>query len=195
VKVVIIDDEKGMHLIMKRMLAKVVGVEIVGSFLETSTAYSFLTHHDVDLIFLDINMPKESGLEFAGRLREGGRQMKIVFVTSHKEYALSAFDVYAYDYMVKPVVQERLQHTVQRAVSEMLSEKITEDKFLNALLTEQEKRVLLLINKGMANKEIAHQMHVTGETVKSHIKNLYRKLEAQNRVQALQRAKQFEILK
>jgi DNA-binding NarL/FixJ family response regulator len=142
----------------------------------------------VDLIFLDINMPKESGLEFAGRLREGGRQMKIVFVTSHKEYALSAFDVYAYDYMMKPVVQERLQHTVQRAVSEMLSEKITEDKFLNALLTEQEKRVLLLINKGMANKEIAHQMHVTGETVKSHIKNLYRKLEVQNRVQALQRA-------
>jgi DNA-binding NarL/FixJ family response regulator len=188
VKVVIIDDEKGMHLIMKRMLAKVVGVEIVGSFLETSTAYSFLTNHDVDLIFLDINMPKESGLEFAGRLREGGRQMKIVFVTSHKEYALSAFDVYAYDYMMKPVVQERLQHTVQRAVSEMLSEKITEDKFLNALLTEQEKRVLLLINKGMANKEIAHQMHVTGETVKSHIKNLYRKLEVQNRVQALQRA-------
>jgi DNA-binding NarL/FixJ family response regulator len=195
VKVVIIDDEKGMHLIMKRMLAKVVGVEIVGSFLETSTAYSFLTNHDVDLIFLDINMPKESGLEFAGRLREAGRQMKIVFVTSHKEYALSAFDVYAYDYMVKPVVQERLQHTVQRAVSEMLSEKKTEDKFLNSLLTEQEKRVLLLINKGMANKEIAHQMHVTGETVKSHIKNLYRKLEAQNRVQALQRAKQFEILK
>jgi two-component system LytT family response regulator len=125
VKVVIIDDEKAMHLIMKRMLAKVDEVEIVGSFEETSTAYSYLTNHDVDLIFMDINMPKESGLEFAGRLRESGRQMKIVFVTSHKEYSLPAFDVYAFDYIVKPVNQERLYHTVQRALSGMSSAKIT----------------------------------------------------------------------
>lgn len=123
-KVVIIDDEKAMHLIMKRMLGKVNEVEIVGSFQETSTAYSYLTNHDVDLIFMDISMPKESGLEFAGRLRESGRQMKLVFVTSHKEYSLSAFDVYAFDYIVKPVNQERLHHTVQRALSGMFSEKI-----------------------------------------------------------------------
>jgi two-component system LytT family response regulator len=117
----IIDDENGMHLIMKRMLAKVDEVEIVGSFLETKAAYSYLTNHDVDLIFMDINMPKESGLEFAGRLRENGRQMKIVFVTSHSEYSLHAFDVYAFDYIVKPVKQERLLHTIQRALSGMLS--------------------------------------------------------------------------
>jgi two-component system LytT family response regulator len=122
VKVVIIDDEKAMQLIMKRMLGKVDEVEIVGSFQETSTAYSYLTNHDVDLIFMDINMPKESGLEFAGRLRESGRQMKIVFVTSHKEYSLLAFDVYAFDYIVKPVNQERLHHTIQRALSGMLTE-------------------------------------------------------------------------
>jgi two-component system LytT family response regulator len=123
VKVVIIDDEKGMHIIMKRMLDKVDEVEIVGSFQETSAAYSFLTNQDVDLIFMDINMPKESGLEFAVRLRESGRQMKIVFVTSHREYALPAFDVYAFDYIVKPVNQARLHHTVQRALSGMTSEK------------------------------------------------------------------------
>jgi two-component system LytT family response regulator len=128
VKVVIIDDEKAMHLIMRRMLAKVDEIEIVGSFQETAAAYSYLTNHEADLIFVDINMPKESGLEFAERLRVNGRQMKIVFVTSHKEYALSAFDVYAYDYMVKPVTQERLHHTVQRALSEMHSEKITAEQ-------------------------------------------------------------------
>ncbi|MGG1633004.1 response regulator [Paenibacillus sp. NRS-1760] len=122
-KVVIIDNEKGMHLIMKRMLGKVNEVEIVGSFQETSTAYSFLTNQDVDLIFMDINMPKESGLEFAGRLRESSRQMKIVFVTSHKEYSLPAFDVFAFDYIVKPVNQARLHRTVLRALSEMSSVK------------------------------------------------------------------------
>jgi two-component system LytT family response regulator len=124
VKVVTIDDEKGMHIIMKRMLDKIDEVEIVGSFQETSTAYSFLTNQDVDLIFMDINMPKESGLEFAGRLRESGRKMKIVFVTSHKEYSLPAFDVYAFDYIVKPVNKARLLHTVQRALSGISSDKV-----------------------------------------------------------------------
>jgi two-component system LytT family response regulator len=102
------------------MLAKVDQIEIVGSFDETTAAFSYLVNHDVDLIFLDISMPRENGLEFANRLREGGRLMKLVFVTSYKEYASAAFDVYAYDYIVKPVEQDRLHKTVQRVLSENL---------------------------------------------------------------------------
>ncbi|QGQ99722.1 response regulator [Paenibacillus psychroresistens] len=117
-KVIIIDDEKAMHLIMKRMLSKMVEVEIVGSFQETAAAFSYLITHEVDLIFVDISMPRENGFEFATRVRESGRELKLVFVTSHKEYALSAFEVYAYDYIVKPVESERLQQTVQRAISD-----------------------------------------------------------------------------
>jgi two-component system LytT family response regulator len=121
-KVIIIDDEKAMHLIMKQMLSKIDEVDVLACFQETSTAYDYLITHDVDMIFMDINMPKESGLEFATRLRELGKLMRIVFVTSHKEYSLPAFDVYAFDYMVKPVNQVRLQHTVQRALSGILLE-------------------------------------------------------------------------
>ncbi|ULO06215.1 response regulator [Paenibacillus sp. 19GGS1-52] len=117
-KVVIIDDEKAMHVIMDRMLAKVNEIEIVGSFQETTAAFSYLLNHDVDLLFLDIGMPRENGLEFAERLRASGRQMRIVFVTSYKEYASDAFDVHAYDYIVKPVIQERLHKTIQRALAE-----------------------------------------------------------------------------
>lgn len=117
-KVVIIDDEKAMHLIMRRMLAKVDQIEIVGSFQETATAFSYLMNHEVDLIFLDIRMPKENGLEFAKRLIGSGRWMKLVFVTSYKEYAPDAFEVNAYDYIVKPVEQGRLHRTVQRVLSE-----------------------------------------------------------------------------
>lgn len=117
-KVLIVDDEKAMHLIMKRMLAKIEGVEVVGSFADTASAEAYLKGDAVDLIFIDINMPKESGMAFAQRLRAGGREVKLVFVTSHTEFALAAFDVYAYDFMVKPVVQERLQQTVRRAMAE-----------------------------------------------------------------------------
>jgi two-component system LytT family response regulator len=117
-KVVIIDDEKAMHFIMKRMLAKVDKIESVGSFHETATAYSYLVNHEVDLIFLDIKMPRENGLEFAKRLIESGRRMKLVFVTSYKEFAPDAFEVNAYDYIVKPVEQGRLHNTVQRVLCE-----------------------------------------------------------------------------
>ncbi|QGQ99721.1 hypothetical protein EHS13_35095 [Paenibacillus psychroresistens] len=69
-----------------------------------------------------------------------------------------------------------------------------EDFLLKAILTEQEMKVLQLISNGMATKEIAEQLIVTGETVKSHIKNLYRKLRVNNRIQALQRAKELGII-
>lgn len=121
-KIIIIDDEKAMHLIMKRMLAKLMDIEIVGVFHETASAFTYLMDHKVDLIFVDINMPRENGLEFAERLRESGRDTKIVFITSHKEYALFAFDVHAFDYIVKPVVQERLHKTVLRVLAERRSE-------------------------------------------------------------------------
>ncbi|MCD9025029.1 response regulator transcription factor [Cohnella silvisoli] len=198
-KVVIIDDERAMHLIMKRMLAKVDEIEIVGSFQETATAYSYLVNHEVDLVFVDISMPREDGMEFAQRLRESGIQTKLVFITSHKEYALYAFDVYAFDYIVKPVAKERLHQTIQRALAEIRSERSVQSKLefapaVEPVLTEQEKRILLLISDGLSNKEIAQYLNITGETVKSHIKNMYRKLEVNNRVQALQRAKQLEVL-
>ncbi|WP_310831417.1 response regulator [Paenibacillus pedocola] len=125
-KVIIIDDEKAMHLILKRMLAKMAEVEIAGIFADTAAAYTYLTHHEVDLIFVDISMPRENGLEFAQRLRESGKGTKLVFITSHKEYALPAFEVYAFDYIVKPVVQERLAHTVQRAVTQFRLENAAE---------------------------------------------------------------------
>ncbi|KQX51150.1 LuxR C-terminal-related transcriptional regulator [Paenibacillus sp. Root444D2] len=67
-----------------------------------------------------------------------------------------------------------------------------EELSLKETLTEQEMRILQLIGNGFSNKEIAHQLNISGETVKSHIKNVYRKLKVNNRVQALQRAKEVE---
>lgn len=61
-------------------------------------------------------------------------------------------------------------------------------------LTEQETKILRLMSDGLKNKEVADQLNITIETVKFHIKNIYRKLDAHNRVQVLQRAKQLMIL-
>jgi len=201
VKVIIIDDEKAMHFIMKRMLAKHDEIEIVGCFQDTTSAFSFLMSNRVDLVFADINMSRENGLDFAKRLRKSGWQMKLVFVTSYKEYALPAFDVYAYDYIVKPISQERLQETLQRALSqeiipELESIDIAYSKKIPPLikpLTKREMEILQFISKGMSNREIATAFDLSEGTVKNHVVNIFSKLQVKNRVQATTAAKELKL--
>jgi len=115
-KVILVDDEKSMLLIMKKMILKVPGVEIVGAFQNSAEAYKYIKENRVDIAFIDINMPDESGLDFARRTMSEFKKLDIVFLTSHREYALEAFDVHAIDYIVKPVSKERLEYTIKRII-------------------------------------------------------------------------------
>ncbi|WP_336789229.1 response regulator [Paenibacillus sp. MMO-177] len=117
-KVVLVDDEPVMHLIMRKMLEKYSELSIVGSFSNAKEALEFLdANEDVDLAFLDISMPDGTGLAIASQLGDKGSKTQVVFVTSHKDYALEAFELSVLDYLVKPVTQERLERTVSRALS------------------------------------------------------------------------------
>ncbi|MCR2823600.1 response regulator transcription factor [Lederbergia panacisoli] len=201
-KVVIIDDEVAMHLILKRMLGKINNVEIIGSFKDTVPAFSFLLKNKVDVAFIDISMPWENGIDFARRLRESDLQIKLIFVTSHKDYALPAFDVYAYDYIVKPLSQERLGRTLERIFTEeRAAEKekieITSSATSTSLiepLTKRELEVLRLICKGMSNKDIAVTYKLSEGTIKNHVLNIFSKLQVKNRVQATVVAKGLGML-
>jgi two-component SAPR family response regulator len=118
--VILVDDEKSMLLIMKKMILRIPGIEITGAFQSSSEAYEFIKENMVDIAFIDIKMPEESGLDFARRTMSEFEKINIVFLTSHKEYALEAFDVHAVDYIVKPVSKKRLEDTLKR-----ISEKYT----------------------------------------------------------------------
>ncbi|WP_158560560.1 BTAD domain-containing putative transcriptional regulator [Paenibacillus contaminans] len=116
-KVVLIDDEPAMHLIMRMMLAKLPGVTVAGAFTDTASALAFLQdNRDIGLAFVDISLPG-GGLAFAAAAAETMSWLQIVFVTSHKEFALEAYELSVIDYLVKPVSQERLQRTVTRAIA------------------------------------------------------------------------------
>lgn len=117
-KIILVDDEPAMHLIMGKMLEKLSEVQVVGVFSEVRAAYEYLEENgDVDLAFVDIAMPAENGLSFTANLGERGSPTQVVFVTSHKDYALTAFELSALDYLIKPVSQERLERTVNRALA------------------------------------------------------------------------------
>lgn len=77
-----------------------------------------------------------------------------------------------------------------KALKEELSHKPSPKK----ILTKQEMNILILLAEGLLNKEIADRLQITSGTVKFHLKNVYRKLEAHNRIQALQQARQLGLL-
>lgn len=114
-KVIIIDDEKAMHLIMTKMLGKLPDIEVIGCFSDTSEASLFVKEHDVHVAFVDISMPQENGMQFAERMAMQHPDLHIIFVTSHKDYALDAFELSALDYIVKPVSMERIERSMSRA--------------------------------------------------------------------------------
>lgn len=111
-KVVLVDDEKFMLLIMRRMISKIPDIEVVGSFQSPNEAYLFLKENKVSIVFVDINMPEENGLDFARRVSREVKDIAIFFLTAHKEYALEAFELHAFDYIVKPVSQEKLENSI-----------------------------------------------------------------------------------
>ncbi|MFC5530668.1 response regulator [Cohnella yongneupensis] len=117
-KVIVVDDEPAMHLIMRKMLTKLPGVELVGTFADTRAADGFLSENpDVQLAFVDVSMPEEGGLKFAARKESTDEPLQIVLVTSHKEFAVDAYDLSVLDYLLKPVSQERLERAVNRALA------------------------------------------------------------------------------
>jgi len=134
-KVILVDDEKSMLLIMKKMILKIPDIEVVGAFQGSSEAYEFIKENRVDIVFVDIRMPEESGLDFARRIMLEFVGIDLVFLTSYKEYALEAFDVYAVDYIVKPVSQERLERTINRVMKRHISQLASRDEGTSARLS------------------------------------------------------------
>lgn len=119
-RVILVDDEKSMLLIMKKMIDKIPETEIIGAFQSSCEAFRFIKENRVDIAFIDIKMPQEGGLDLARRIMWEFETIDIVFLTAYKEYALDAFDVHAMDYIVKPVSQERLEHTIKRSREKLL---------------------------------------------------------------------------
>jgi Response regulator containing CheY-like receiver and SARP domains len=115
-KVILIDDDKAMLLILKRIFNKIQGVKVINTFNNSINVLEFVKEHNIDMAFLDINMPGENGVDLAKKILKTSPLTDIVFTTSYREYAVEAFDICAFDYIVKPVLVERLQRTVSRAL-------------------------------------------------------------------------------
>jgi DNA-binding LytR/AlgR family response regulator len=109
---IIVDDEPLARQGMELNIANVSTLELLGSFSNALAASDFLRKANVDLMFLDINMPELSGLDFLKSLRDAPM---VVFTTAYPQYALESYELEAIDYLVKPIRIERFLKAVNKA--------------------------------------------------------------------------------
>lgn len=118
-KAMIVDDEAPARSELKYLLGEVGGVEVVAEADNVRDAILALKSFACDVIFLDINMPGVSGMQFAEALTKFKHLPAVVFVTAYGDYAANAFDVNAVDYLVKPVEIDRLRQAVEKVNNSM----------------------------------------------------------------------------
>lgn len=116
--VVIVEDEKPILELMKVVVGRNPHCRIIGAFNNPLEALEKLPELKPDIAFLDVEMPKLSGIELAQRLNECCEGTRIVFTTAYKEYALEAFRVFAFDYILKPVMTSAIDRITTRLLKE-----------------------------------------------------------------------------
>ena len=108
---IIVDDSEIDRLTVQLYLNKFADFNILGLFSNASDAILFMDKTKVDILFLDIELPGETGIE----LRKKAMDISVcVFVTSYSEYAIESFELEALDYIIKPIKPERFKATIKR---------------------------------------------------------------------------------
>jgi two-component system LytT family response regulator len=111
----IVDDEPVARNILKKHLAAIESIRVVAECKNAIEAFNLINEENIDLIFLDINMPSISGLSFAKSIN---RDIKVIFTTAYREFAVDGFDLKAVDYLLKPISFERLLQAVNKYIDE-----------------------------------------------------------------------------
>jgi DNA-binding LytR/AlgR family response regulator len=124
IKCLVIDDEPLAHRVIERFAGDVSFLEIVGRFDNAIEAIELLRTNDIDLIFLDINMPKLTGIEF---LRTLNHPPLVIITTAYAEYALQGYELNVLDYLMKPFSFERFVKAVHKAREIIQSREISVD--------------------------------------------------------------------
>ena len=110
-----IDDEPPALRVLTHFFNQVPEVTLLKTFTRTDEAHDFLFQNSVDLLFLDINMPAQSGIAFFQSLPQ---PPLVIFTTAYTEYAVEGFNLSAVDYLLKPFTMERFLQAIHKALDQ-----------------------------------------------------------------------------
>jgi DNA-binding LytR/AlgR family response regulator len=162
-KCIIVDDEPLAIEILESFVSKIEQLQLAGTFRNAIAAFTFLQQNPVDLIFLDIQMPKLSGIEFLKTLKS---PPKVIFTTAFRDYALEGFDLEIADYLLKPISFERFLKAVA---------KVMHKETVTAIAPAQQKMespgdnyVFFKVDKKMVKTRMTDILYI--ESIKDYVK-------------------------
>lgn len=211
IRLAIVDDHEIVRLGIYRVLEGEKGIDLVGEAKTGEEALELARREKPQVILVDVKLPDISGIEVVQKLKDDPEtaevQAIILTVYDDLEIATEAIRAGAIGYILKDCGKEELLEAIRSAtegiplVSSTISQKI-----LNVLqqkdgkikvpvggedelhLTVREYDVLGLVTKGYSNKDVARELNITVNTVKTHLRNIYRKLGVDDRAQAIIKA-------
>jgi len=113
-RVLVADDEEAMRGIMRMIIQKVDGFTVAGEAADGEEALAKVESLKPDVVFLDVEMPKINGIDCARSIQDMNPFITVIFATAYDGYMSDAFEVYAFDYLVKPFKMERVIQTLER---------------------------------------------------------------------------------
>lgn len=199
IKVMIADDHELIREGLKQLLELEGDIEVVSEAGNGVECLEKLGRVNPDVLLLDINMPKQTGIEVLQKIRDRNINVKVLILTVHNEveYLVKAVDIGVNGYLMKDSTSEELRKAIYAVInnenyiqtslipllnSRLVARDIDKEKIVE--LTKREMEVLIKIANGMSNKEIAGTLNISERTVKNHISNIFKKIDVSDRTQA-----------
>lgn len=204
IRVALIEDDPKIRQLLQLIIDGSPGFFCNQAYEDCETAIPELTKQRPDLVLLDVDLPKMSGIEGLRLMKAVMPELNIVMLTVHEDHetVFNALCAGAVGYLVKGIPPDQLLLALRDAqqggapMSAVIARKVVQH-FHSApqnVLSERETEVLKLLCKGENYKTIAAQLFISSNTVKAHIKKIYSKLHVNNRAEAVAKAIQKKII-
>lgn len=199
IKVLVVDD----HLLVREGICKLLEldekIEVVGEAVDGEDAVTKARKLSPDLIIMDLNMPKLTGIQASEQIKTLFPEIKIIILTIHddEEYIFEVLKAGAEGYLQKDVSIDELRTALQMVFNGetlfpasvinrvMGRDRRKPEETIEDVLTDREIEVLEMMAKGHNNRSIGEELYISEKTVKNHVSSILKKLEVNDRTQAV----------
>lgn len=191
IRTILVDDHLLFTQGLERLLNESGDFNILSKFTDGKSVLDYLQDHSVDLVILDIEMPKMNGLDVAKRIHSFTPETRVVFLSMHEDnvYAREAIALGSAGLLNKSMESNLLIDSLKKVMNgENVFPQVASRPAEDSTLSEREKTILKLMARGMTSEEISGQLRISPLTVKSHRKNMLHKLKAKNAGELLVKA-------
>lgn len=199
-RVSIVEDDDRIRDLFIELLEDTEGFRCVGAYESAELALKDIPVKEPDLILMDINLPGINGIECVRTLKEKSLKSEIIMLTVHEDInrIFDSLEAGAIGYLIKSSTDEEIIDALKTAhrggapMSAQIARKVVqsfrkerESESEMELLTQREYEILTHLSEGLMYKEIAKKLFVSLDTVKTHIKNIYKKIHVRTRTEAV----------